>query len=101
MASRKKAMPVRKAAKPVTVRRDGDIAIVTLNRPEKRNALGDDMVALLDKFFSNPPAAVRAAVITGSGDHFSAGLDLSTLRVRDVVEGMHHSRAWHSAFEKI
>ncbi len=101
MASSNKAVQPRKGAKPVTVRRDGDIAIVTLNRPEKRNALGDDMVALLDKFFSNPPAAVRAAVITGSGDHFSAGLDLSTLRVRDVVEGMHHSRAWHSAFEKI
>ena len=101
MVSRKKAVPAQKAAKPVTVRCDGDIAIVTLNRPEKRNALGDEMVALLDKFFSNPPAAVRAVVIVGSGDHFSAGLDLSTLRVRDVVEGMHHSRSWHRAFEKI
>ena len=87
--------------RPVTIRRDGEIAIVTLNRPEKRNALGDDMVALLDAFFSRPPAEVRAVVITGRGDHFSAGLDLSTLRVRDVVEGMHHSRAWHAAFEKI
>ena len=90
-----------KPARPVTIRRDGDIAIVTLNRPEKRNALGDDMVALIDAFFSRPPAGVRAVVITGSGDHFSAGLDLSTLRVRDVVEGMHHSRSWHAAFEKI
>ena len=101
MASVKKVAPARKGARPVTVRRDGEIAIITLNRPEKRNALGDDMVALLDKFFFDPPAGVRAAVITGSGDHFSAGLDLSTLRVRDVVEGMHHSRSWHSAFEKI
>lgn len=101
MASSKKATPAAKPAKPVTVRRDGDIAIVTLNRPEKRNALGDEMVGLLDRFFSDPPAAVRAVVITGNGDHFSAGLDLSTLRVRDVIEGMHHSRAWHSAFEKI
>ena len=92
---------MKKGVRPVTVRRSGDIAIVTLNRPEKRNALADDMVALLDAFFSKPPAGVLAAVITGNGDHFSAGLDLSTLRVRDVVEGMHHSRSWHSAFEKI
>ncbi len=92
---------MKKGVKPVTVRKSGDIAIVTLNRPEKRNALADDMVALLDAFFSKPPAGIRAAVITGNGDHFSAGLDLSTLRVRDVVDGMHHSRSWHIAFEKI
>ncbi|MBL8382388.1 MAG: crotonase/enoyl-CoA hydratase family protein [Burkholderiales bacterium] len=101
MATRKTATAAPRSARPVTVRRDGEIAIVTLNRPEKRNALGDDMVALLDRFFAQPPAGVRAAVITGAGTHFSAGLDLSTLRVRDVVEGMHHSRSWHIAFEKI
>ncbi|MBL8378154.1 MAG: crotonase/enoyl-CoA hydratase family protein [Burkholderiales bacterium] len=88
-------------AKPVTFRREGEIAIVTLNRPEKRNALADDMVALLKRFFADPPEGVRAAVITGRGEHFSAGLDLSTLTDRDAVEGVHHSRSWHYAFEHI
>ena len=96
-----KAAAKRGSARPVTVRRDGDIAIVHLNRPEKRNALADDMVGLLDAFFSRPPVGVRAVVIAGRGDHFSAGLDLSSLRDRDAVEGMHHSRSWHAAFAKI
>ena len=104
MAARKKivksdAKPA--GGRPVTVRRDGDIAIIELNRPEKRNALADDMVGLLEAFFAKPPDGVRAAVICGRGEHFSAGLDLSTLRDRDAVEGVHHSRSWHLAFEKI
>lgn len=98
--NKKPAAPAR-AQKPVLIRRSGEIAIVTLNRPEKRNALGDDMVSLIDAFFSRPPEGVKAAVIDGRGEHFSAGLDLSSLKERDAVEGMHHSRSWHAAFEKI
>jgi enoyl-CoA hydratase/carnithine racemase len=99
--SKKKPAAPARAQKPVLIRRMGEIAIVTLNRPEKRNALGDDMVSLLDGFFARPPAEVKAVVIDGRGEHFSAGLDLSSLRERDAVEGMYHSRSWHIAFEKI
>ena len=39
------------------------------------------------------PKSVGCAVLTGSGDHFSAGLDLSEIRERDAVGGLHHSTA--------
>lgn len=81
--------------------RDGAVAILRLNRPEKRNAFDADMVTGVETFFSSLPDDVRAAVITAEGQHFSAGLDLSTFRETDVIEGVAHSQLWHRAFERI
>ena len=50
---------------------------MVLNRPEKRNALSDDLIAALDRFFAQVPKGTRAIVLSGAGGHFSAGLDLS------------------------
>lgn len=75
----------------------GDIGILTLNRPHKRNALDDKTILALGDFFRTPPEGVNAIVLTSSGDHFCAGLDLSELAERDAVEGLHHSRMWHKA----
>ena len=88
---------------PVSLRydRDGEVAILRLARPEKRNALDDATVRGLGGFFADPPEGIRAAVIHGEGDHFSAGLDLSSLTERDTEAGIFHSRAWHAAFEQI
>ncbi len=54
-----------------------DIAVVTLTRAKKRNALNDALIASLRHLFENLPPETRAAVISGEGDHFCAGLDLS------------------------
>jgi enoyl-CoA hydratase/carnithine racemase len=81
--------------------RDGAVAILKLNRPEKRNAFDGDMVAGVETFFANLPDDVRAAVIAAEGEHFSAGLDLGTFRETNVIEGVEHSQLWHRAFEKI
>ena len=81
--------------------RKGDIAIVTLARAEKRNALNDKIVLGLEAFFSAPPDAIKAAVLTGAGDNFSAGLDLSELAEAEVAEAVHHSQMWHRAFQAI
>ena len=78
-----------------------DIAVVTLTRAKKRNALNDALIASLRHLFENLPPETRAAVISGEGDHFCAGLDLSDLKERDAGEGMHHSRSWHIALERI
>ena len=59
---------------------------VRLNRPAKRNALNDTLVAQLHTCLVNLPEAVRAVVLTGAGDHFCAGLDLSELSERSVAE---------------
>ncbi len=74
---------------------------VRLNRPAKRNALNDTLVAQLQAAFSGMPSETRAVVLSGAGDHFSAGLDLSELSERSVAEGVLHSRSWHAAFEHI
>jgi (methylthio)acryloyl-CoA hydratase len=81
--------------------RHGDVAILTLARAEKRNALDDVTVAGLENFFSTLPDAIKAVVLHGDGDHFSAGLDLSELKERNAAQGIAHSRAWHRAFEHI
>jgi len=80
---------------------DGPLALVRLARPEKRNALNDELVLALRDLFEELPQSVRAAVLSGAGEHFCAGLDLSELKERDAGQGMQHSRSWHSAFERI
>ena len=77
------------------------IAVVRLTRGAKRNALSDGLVAALRDTFQNLPATVRAAVLTGDGEHFCAGLDLSELKERDAGQGLHHSRSWHVALDAI
>ena len=78
-----------------------EVAIVTLSRAKKRNALNDALVAALRDTFETMPAHVRAAVIQGDGDHFCAGLDLSELQERDAGQGMLHSRSWHKALDAV
>ena len=74
---------------------------VQLNRPAKRNAINGSMVAQLQTCFINLPAQTGAVVLTGAGDHFCAGLDLSELSECSVAEGVLHSRRWHAAMDTI
>jgi (methylthio)acryloyl-CoA hydratase len=90
-----------KAPGPVSTRIEGDIAIVRLERPEKRNALNDPAVLGLERAFRELPQGVKAAVLHGAGDHFSAGLDLSELAATSLNDAIDHSRMWHRAFEAI
>jgi len=79
----------------------GSILHVRLNRPEKRNAVSDRLIAQIHDIFSRLPDAVQAVVLSGEGEHFCAGLDLSALSERSVAEGILHSRSWHAAFEQV
>ena len=80
---------------------DGDVAVLTLARAAKRNALDDATVLGLEAFFTDLPPGVRAVVLTADGDHFSAGLDLAELTSRSTFEGVEHSMMWHRAFDRI
>lgn len=81
---------------------DGRVATLTMNRPDKRNAMSDELLAELDAFFSAPPEGVRAVVLTGTGGHYCAGLDLSEHKQRRDAEGvMRHSRGWHRVMDRI
>ncbi len=65
----------------ITTERDGPIAIVTLDRPEARNALTSAMIISLSRTYSelDADAGVRVVVLTGRDPAFCAGLDLSDL----------------------
>ncbi|MBC2769111.1 crotonase/enoyl-CoA hydratase family protein [Pusillimonas minor] len=77
------------------------IALVTLTRPAKRNAINLDLVGELNHCFGSMPDTVKAIILHGEGDHFCAGLDLSEVREHTVPQSVMHSRMWHEAFEKI
>jgi (methylthio)acryloyl-CoA hydratase len=81
--------------------RHGAVAVLKLARAAKRNALDDPTVRGIEDFFSALPEGIRAVVLAGEGEHFSAGLDLTELTERDTFAGVEHSRSWHRAFEKI
>lgn len=85
----------------LSISEDGEIAIVALNRPAKRNALNDAAIAALHAYFSALPPHIKAVLVQGIGEHFCAGLDLSEVRGRDAPQAMLHSRTWHHAFERI
>jgi methylglutaconyl-CoA hydratase len=59
----------------------GEVATITLNRPDKRNAISpqmiDDILVALEEIESG---AARVAIITGAGKSFCAGMDLEALR---------------------
>src|ERR1700742_378603 len=85
----------------LTAKRKGDIAILRLSRPQKRNALDDTTILGIEAFFKSLPNSIKAVVIHGAGEHFSAGLDLSELTERNVGEAVMHSRMWHRVFDQI
>jgi (methylthio)acryloyl-CoA hydratase len=85
----------------LVIERREAIAVLRLNRPKKRNAIDDALVLALGRFFESPPESVRAVVLTGAGEHFCAGLDLSEHRHRSAMEVMRHSQLWHRVFERV
>lgn len=79
----------------------GPVLHVRLNRPAKRNAISDELITQIHTAFINLPVETRAVVVTGEGDHFCAGLDLSELVERDISSAVQHSRMWHAAFDAV
>lgn len=65
----------------ITTERDGHVLLIGVNRPEKRNAFDletiDQLARAYEKLGSDPD--LRAGVLFGHGDHFSAGLDLAVV----------------------
>ncbi len=79
----------------------GVVATLTMNRPDKRNAMCDELLAAFDVFFAAPPEGVRAVVLTGTQGHYCSGLDLSEHVARDAEGTMRHSRNWHRVMDSI
>jgi (methylthio)acryloyl-CoA hydratase len=85
----------------VTYELQGPVALIGLNRPEKRNAISDRVVEALAAAVSRAAEEARAAVVHGHGRHFSSGLDLGEHVAKSVMEAVRGSRRWHAIFGTI
>ena len=72
----------------VTLVRDGAVATVTLNRPDRRNSLSDPMLTELGAAFAElrDDAATRVVIVTGAPPVFSAGADAPHARAKTDEE---------------
>lgn len=80
---------------------DDGLALITLNRADKRNAMNPAMLADLSAAVERAATEAKAAVLTGDGAHFCAGLDLAEAVYRGPIQSISGSRAWHDVFRRI
>lgn len=80
------------------------LARITIDRPEKMNALNLATIAELEQAFATvaAEAAVRAAVVTGAGEKaFVAGADIGELAALDPIAGREYGRRGQALFRAI
>lgn len=74
--------------KPVLFSVDNHVAVITLNRPERRNAINQALLAGLYDAISRVATDenIRAAVITGNGKSFCSGIDLEAILTENLFD---------------
>ena len=90
----------------VAAANDGAVRILTLNRPDKRNALNDELIAGLKGALreADTDESVRAIVIRGAGNDFCSGADLSSIQkiaTASYEENVEDARQLAELFESI
>jgi len=88
----------------VLVERAGAVAIVTLNRPDKLNALNQELVAALYNTWSelDRDATVLAAILTGAGEKaFAAGADIAAMSTMSTTEAKAFSDLGHTVLHRM
>src|SRR5208283_5165965 len=74
----------------IKVRVDGELAYIALNRPEKRNAINQAMLRAIPEAIDEVDRPeVRAIIIYGEGQAFSAGIDFTSLANDTGAQGGH------------
>ena len=70
------------------VEQEGHTLVVTMNRPEKRNALSGEMLAIMEEAWDrvNEDDDIRVCILTGAGGAFCAGADLSAMSRKSPSE---------------
>ncbi|GAC1580845.1 MAG: enoyl-CoA hydratase-related protein [Polyangiales bacterium] len=92
------------AASPVLVETSEHIALITLKRPEKMNALNGEVLELLAKAFHDliRRGDVRAAIVTGAGEKaFVAGADIAAMATMSASEAKAFSDRGHRVGDMI
>jgi enoyl-CoA hydratase/carnithine racemase len=79
----------------VETSRDGNVALLRLNRPEARNALSPEMMEQIAAALEalDPDPDVRCVVIAGSEKVFAAGADIKAMAERSFAEALRHPAA--------
>src|SRR5574341_670696 len=80
------------------------VAVVTVNRPDKLNALNDATVTDLDEAFTalGSEASVRGVILTGAGEKaFVAGADIAELSTQSPIEGRQRSLRGQRVLDRI
>jgi (methylthio)acryloyl-CoA hydratase len=89
----------------VTYELDGPIALIGLNRPDKRNAISDAVIKALRDAFQRAHDEAFVAVLFGHGSHFCAGLDLAEALARAsgqvAAPRKRRRHNWHEVFDLI
>ena len=73
---------------------DGPACVITLNRPDRRNAVSVQMMQELIAAMkaAEADAAIRAVIITGGSSFFAAGADLNeALQVKTAAQGIEYA----------
>jgi len=89
----------------ITYQLDGNIALIGLNRPDKRNAINDPLVDELRAAVLRAHEEADVAVLYGQGSNFCAGLDLAealaraTGQIKAPRKRRRHN--WHEVFDLI
>lgn len=88
----------------VIVARDGALALVTLNRPDKLNALSLELLTTLDAELAKltADATVSCAILTGAGDKaFAAGADIAAMLEMSTEQARAFSELGHRVCSRI
>ena len=83
---------------------DGNIAVLTVNRPDKRNAVNNATVEEIDRALSEveKDETARVLILTGAGDKaFVAGADISELERRSIQSGRAETRRRQEVYARI
>lgn len=89
----------------VTYERDGTIALIGLNRPDKRNAIHDPLIDALRAAILRAHDEADVAILFGHGSNFCSGLDLAealaraTGQIKPARKRRRHN--WHEVFDLI
>ncbi len=89
----------------ITYQLDGNIALIGLNRPDKRNAINDPLIDELRAAVQRAHEEADVAVLFGHGSNFCAGLDLAealaraTGQIKAPRKRRRHN--WHEVFDLI
>jgi enoyl-CoA hydratase/carnithine racemase len=83
--------------------RRGDVLLLTLNRPEKRNSLHPELIDKLRTTLDEADRAadIRVVVVTGAGTAFSAGLDLHHLGELAPEDRVEYMRSAFDLFRRL